>query len=182
MIFFIFKINFETDVSRNEKGVATIEAAVVSMFFLPLIFMSIYLNLLSFRMNTAHYLIQNSLRAASTGPQGDVTPTTKKQHSSRFMVKLRDDLKSFAGINFTTSKLIFRNSFGCFNISGSQPIRLTNPAINCPAALNETDNNGLLIPNDFVSVELEVKILNGEVFGINFPKTTVTSGMQMGAF
>ena len=42
--------------------------------------------------------------------------------------------------------------------------------------------NLLLIPRDFVSVEVDLKLVDGKVFGIEVPKVKVMTGMTMGDF
>ena len=185
--------------SSNERGLAGVEATLATLLLIPIIFLSMYLNILTFRITTSHFHIQNLLRLASAGPGKTAGGVTIKNSDASFTFakNIVDKLKREAVLDIKTGQLLFRNNYACYLFQNNKMFRIDssyNPYsastpenqkldfASCPSVIGP-EPNGLLAPNNFVSVELIVDLFpDSKVFGQIFPKPKVTTGMRMGNF
>lgn len=175
--------------TSEESGAALIETALVMIMIVPTITMAMYFFILTHRLNSAHFQLQNTLRRYSVGPQNpNIDANT---FSMQFANDLFQSLDS-VGVKYPDTgnlkSILLRNDTTCFYItkSGYQQVA-SNERAGCLAASSTTPS--ALVANNFITVELDVGIFqNGNLDVFNFagmyrmPTPRVISGMRMGNF
>lgn len=171
----------------SEKGAAMMEAALVFVIIFPTIILGLYFFILTHRLTTAHYQMQNTLRNYSVGPISS-NLTFNPDLSTSFLLDLNDKL-SKVGVKIKDGSLKIRNDFGCYQAS----VNAGNPTVSkianttdptCPN--NSAADDKFLVSNNFITLELDIDMFAGEasktIFGIKFPTPRVVTGTRMGNF
>ncbi len=180
------------EVSGNEVGASMMEAGVVMAVLIPIIFFSLYFFLISHRLTTTHYLMQDSLRKTlSAGPtptNGGTYDAARNEYmtGSALARSLKENFATF-GYDYHVEDFVMKNGTTCYRLVGAGNSaafqNYVNASKGCFADADGTASP--IMPNSFISLELDVRLTpqnrNPFVFmGIDLPTPKVIVGARIG--